>query len=845
MTDKPDAINLPSRYSFSSIEDKIRTFWKQKSILKTISEWNPELSKAENFVIDTPPPTISGHLHMGHVLSYCHTDFIARFKRMTGKNVFYPMGFDDNGLPTERLVEKVKGVKAKDLPRVEFAKLCKDLINEEIPKFRALFEELALSVDWSLSYSTASLESCRLSQMSFLDLVQKGAIYQEEQAVFWDPVDGTTTSHSEIEEKEQFSLIYDIAFDLVEGSDRINIATTRPELLAACVAIFYNPLDARYQNLESKFAITPLFDVKVPILPDVEVIPSKGTGLVMCCTFGDMLDVAWWKKYNLPLRQILNSNGSVGEMDFTSISFNAQKAQENFSKLTGLYVKDARKEIVKLLQEDERLINQNKVQNIVKCAERSGAPLEIRVTKQWFIKTLIHKEMLLSQASKISWHPEGMKARLESWIHGLSSDWCISRQRFFGVAIPVWYLKSTGKPIFPRVQDLPVDPFIDLPIGRTREEVTADLDVMDTWATSCISPQINALGISAALALNPDRYAKLFPADIRPQGHEIIRTWAFGTILKSYLHSESIPWQSIMVSGWCLAEDKQKMSKSRGNIVTPANILSEYGSDVIRYWSASAKLGGNTVLSQDVLEEGKKLITKLWNASRFSLMHTASLPTEISLKNTLQSHVCCVSDAWILCKLDETITEISQNFEKFQYHVAKQNIVAYFKREFCDRYIELVKSRVSSPNHEWRSSAQVTLNFCMNTILKLFAPFFPYVTEELFAYFDKSGESIHAKGRWPSLTGELIKVINPVPAMEIALSVLDLVNKLKHSLPGRILGDLYIYPISVSIPPDLIADLKGSIFAREIFVCSSEKELPENFIVSRGQFCVLAAEFLS
>ncbi len=835
-----DAVNLPNRCDFILIEAKIRKFWEKTAVAK----WNQSLDRSENFVIDTPPPTISGHLHMGHVLSYCHTDFIARFQRMKGKNVFYPMGFDNNGLPTERLVEKIRGIKARDLSRSEFTKLCRDLIDEEMPKFRSLFEELGLSVDWSLSYSTASPESCRLSQMSFLDLVTKGAIYQEEQAVFWDPVDGTSISQSEVEEKEQSAFMREIAFDLFESSNKVTITTTRPELLAACVAIFYHPSDARYQNLESKFAITPLFSIKVPIIPDLDVIPEKGTGLVMCCTFGDMLDVSWWKKHNLPLRQILTSSAILKGLDFEDISLHASTAEENFSKLKGLYVKEARDKITNLLQAEGRLINQYKVQNIVKCAERSGCPLEIRVTKQWFIKALAYKEVLLQQASKIGWHPEGMKARLEAWIQGLSTDWCISRQRFFGVALPVWYLKSNGSPIFPAMQDLPVDPFLDLPKGYTKEEVVGELDVMDTWATSCISPQINACGITNLLNLDAEKYAKLFPADMRPQGHEIIRTWAFGTILKSYLHAESIPWKNIMISGWCLAEDKQKMSKSRGNIITPAKILSQYGADVIRYWSASAKLGGNTVFSQDVMQEGKKFITKLWNAARFSLINTSDLALEAHSEEVLYAQVCCVSDAWILSQLNQLIAETSEYLEKYQYHIAKQNIVSHFKRDFCDRYIELVKSRVASPDYSWKLSAQVTLHFCMKTILKLFAPFFPYVTEELFAYFDQSGKSIHAKGQWPSLTRTTSKIYESLASIDIALSAFDLVNKVKQSSNSNTLNALYLYPIDGSVSKDLIFDLRCSVSAKDLLICKSEDDIPKHLATFKSRFCIIAAEFL-
>jgi valyl-tRNA synthetase len=812
--------NLPDRYDFALIEEKIREFWKEKNV----SQWNPDLDRSQNFVIDTPPPTISGSLHMGHVLSYCHTDFIARFKRMIGKNVFYPMGFDNNGLPTERLVEKVKGIKAKDVSREEFVKFCRDLIEIEMPKFKSLFEELALSVDWSLLYSTASPQSCKLSQMSFLDLVNKGEIYQEEQAVFWDPIDGTTIAQSEVEEKEQTALMYEIVFDLFKDLEKVSIATTRPELLPACVALLYNPEDERYnKRLANKFAVTPLFGVKIPIIADSEVVPEKGTGLVMCCTFGDMLDVKWWKKHSLPLRQVLNSNGHIENIDFALISLSPDIAQNNLAKLVGLFVKEAKNKIVEMLTQDLLLTNQHKIQNIVKCAERSGCPLEIRVTRQWFIRALKHKEALLEQKSKINWYPENMLPRLESWIEGLSFDWCISRQRFFGIPLPVWYLKSDGSPIFPRLEDLPIDPAVDLPKGYTKDEVIGELDVMDTWATSCISPQINSFGISKPLTLDHERYAKLFPMDMRPQGHEIIRTWAFGTILKSYLHSGDIPWKNIMISGWCLAENKEKMSKSKGNVVLPTDALSKYGADVVRYWSASAKLGGNTAFSVEVMQDGKKLLTKIWNAARFGLLHSCDL---VHYKDCeLQKDVTCVVDDWILTRLDEVNKDIFQNFEKYQYHTAKSLISNFFKREFCDRYIELVKLRLNDQSCDvaWKRSAQVTLYLSIKTILKLFAPFFPYVTEELFSYFDLSGGSIHAKGQWPSLLSR--GVCDFEESVEIAMSVLDIVNRLKQGSP-RSLVILHLQ-LEKELSADLLFDLKGATCAKELFIYLSLQELPQ------------------
>lgn len=821
---------LASRYSFKEVESRIRNFWKEQNVFA----WNAEISRDESYVIDTPPPTISGHLHMGHVFSYCHTDFIARFQRMIGKNVFYPMGFDNNGLPTERLVEKVKGIKAREIERKDFVHLCNQLIEEEMPKFRALFEELGLSIDWSFTYSTASKESCRLSQMSFLDLVHKGEIYRSEQAVFWDPIDCTAISQSEIELKEQCSLMHEIVFDLTD-SQKVTIATTRPEILPACVAIFYNPLDSRYSNLDSKFAVTPLFGVKVPIIADTDVVMEKGTGLVMCCTFGDMLDVQWWKKYNLPLREVLNSNGLLSEIDFGSISLNADLARENFASLRGLFVTHAREKIVQLLENQGFLTSKYKVENVVKCAERSGSPLEVRVTKQWFIRALPHREALLKKALELKWYPEGMKARLNSWIEGLSADWCISRQRFFGIPLPVWYSKVNGEPIFPDFKDLPVDPALSIPNGYKAEEIEADFDVMDTWATSSISPQINAGGISKALS--GSHYEKLFPADLRPQGHEIIRTWAFGTILKSYLHSDTLPWKDIMISGWCLFEDKQKMSKSRGNIIVPSGVLSEYGSDVVRYWSASAKLGGNIAFSKDILQDGKKFITKLWNASRFALMHVREIVPQCPTFENSHAKILCAADSWILHMMDKLILETSQHLQNYHYHIAKQAIVTYFKRDFCDRYIELVKARVNDQNclGKLKESAQLTLYFCIRNLLKLCAPFFPYVTEELFSYFDTSGKSIHAKGQWPLPFG---KDFAFTQHMNVVMSITDFVFK-----NGLFRSQVILHVHSSPLPQDLLFDLKGMISVIDVVFHRDESSLPVNKV--RNEFCVLGVENIS
>ncbi|MDR2609454.1 MAG: valine--tRNA ligase, partial [Rickettsiales bacterium] len=531
---------LEEKYRFKEIEAKYNILWENSKIYK----WNGE--KDNTFTIDTPPPTISGKLHIGHIFSYCHTDFIARFQRMLGKDVFYPIGFDDNGLPTERLVEQTYKTRAKEVGREKFIEMCHEVIEKSKQEFKELFKSVGISYDWSLEYHTISKEAVTLSQMSFIDLYNKRYAYRKMQPILLDPVDKTAIAQAEIEDKVFESSLNTIVFS-TEENEQIKIATTRPELLPACVAVFCHPEDARYTHLIGKTATVAITEEKVPIIADDKVKIDKGTGLVMCCTYGDELDIYWQQKHNLPMKIIIDQDGRISLHDVTG----------TYNEINGLKVKEARKRVIEILTEKGLLIESTSISHSVKCAERSGAPLEILPTYQWFIKTLEEKAKVLDEVKKCSWYPATMRKRMEVWIEGLNWDWCISRQRYFGVPFPVWYSKRKGEEgeiILAEVKDLPIDPLKDLPTGYSKEEVIPDQDVMDTWATSAITPQLSALAVNNELHLPNHRYDKIFPADLRSQSHEIIRTWAFYTILKAHYHANSLPWKNIMISGWCLAD---------------------------------------------------------------------------------------------------------------------------------------------------------------------------------------------------------------------------------------------------------------------------------------------------
>ncbi len=811
---------LPTQYDQAATEKKWQHAWREQ---KTYA-WDANESRENSYVIDTPPPTVSGTLHMGHVFSYTQADFIARFQRMHGKNVFYPMGFDDNGLPTERLVEKTKKIRAVDMSREAFIAECLSVSEEARAEFRNLFTSIALSVDWDQEYHTISDDSRRLSQLSFLDLVNKGHCYRAQRPFYWDPVDQTAIASAEIEDKELPSFANDIIFT-AEG-EPLTIMTTRPELLPACVALFCHPEDARYTHLHGKNAEVPLFGFPVPILTDVTVDPEKGTGLMMCCTFGDDADILKWQKHQLPTRMVINKFGKID----LSLALAEGRYPQGFmwapelaEVLNGKKIsntdpkhKGARQIVLELLKEAGVLAKQTAITHAVKCAERSGAPLEILPTHQWFVKVTDKKDALLEKARECAWNPEWMRLRIEQWIDGLNQDWCISRQRYFGVPFPVWYSQRAGelgKAIYATADQLPVNPLVDLPKGYSREEVIADADVMDTWATSSISPQLSAHGINAETAADKNRFAKLYPADLRPQAHEIIRTWAFYTLVKSHLHSNCIPWKNLMISGWCLAEDKSKMSKSKGNVVTPTALIEERGTDAVRYWAATSRLGTDTAFSPDLLKIGKKLVGKLWNATQFAAIHLNKLeaaPT--TAKSDMESGVISETiDRWILSRLGQTVAAATEAFQRYEYADALDATNSFFWADFCDNYLELIKKRVYNEDGSASSAAQQSavraLYYCLDGILKLYAPFTPHVTEELFSSifaneYAKTG-SLHARGMWPD-TKDYLTDDQAISAGKILTGVLEQVRRAKSEANKSIK-----YPVDslVASPGEIALDI--------------------------------------
>lgn len=832
-----------TNFNHTIIEQKWRQYWNEKKIYK----WNDKIARKHTFVVDTPPPTVSGQLHMGHIFSYTQADFMVRYHRMLGKNIFFPVGFDDNGLPTERLVEKIKNVRAKDIIKTDFIKMCQEVVAAEEANFRQLFNAIGLSVDWSLEYQTINPLVRKISQMSFIDLCNEGQVYRSYQPVLWDCVDQTALSQADVEEKERASIMHYIPFTTKHNQEKLEIATTRPEMLPACCAVFFHPNDARYQHLHNQYAITPLFGAIVPILADETVSMDKGSGLVMCCTFGDTKDVAWWKKHKLATRMIISSNGKIKPLDFPVDSYDFNKFQQNYAQITGLTTSKARTRTIELLQQQNLILKQEEIIQTTKHAERSGAALEIIMTPQWFIKVVEHKEALLQKAEELQWYPESMKVRLVNWINALSWDWCISRQRYFGVPLPVWYSKrqgEEGKIILPDIAQLPIDPVQDLPAGYTRDEVEADHDVMDTWATSSLTPQLSSHGISKNLSVNQERHNQLFPADLRPQAHEIIRTWAFYTMVKSYLHQCTLPWSKIMISGWCLADDRKKMSKSKGNIIEPAELIQQYGADVVRYWASTAQLGYDCALSEQVLKIGKKLVNKMWNASRFVLLHiTGNLaPSNItSVKDNIHNSIITHStDLWMLDKLYDLIKNVSHLFNNYEYAIARMQIEDFFLKEFCDNYLELIKVRIygnGTKDNVGHTSALYSVFWGLKTILELFAPFLPYITEELYDIVHQANQipciSIHTNNTWPQIQN-FYKDACALSSGNLVTDILSSVRKSKSeralSIKAPIVRVEVIMPIdkynfnhnnhdyTQLLPIDIITDLKAATNSREFAI---------------------------
>jgi valyl-tRNA synthetase len=759
---------VPDKPSLENIEPKWIGVWDTEGVYS----FNRSANRENVFAIDTPPPTVSGSLHMGHVFSYTHTDTVARFWRMRGKSVFYPMGWDDNGLPTERRVQNYFGVscdssvpyvpglqppfrgdppkdhKAVPISRPNFIELCEELTTQDEKIFEDLFRTLGLSVDWSLLYTTIDERSRRASQRAFLRNLSRNEAYTQEAPTLWDVDFKTAVAQAELEDRDRPGAYHTLAFHKSDGSGDILIDTTRPELLAACVALIAHPDDDRYKPYFGKNVRTPLFNVEVPVLAHPLAQIDKGTGIAMCCTFGDLTDVTWWRELQLPMRAIIGRDGRI--VPDAPHGLTDAQGLAHFASLVGKSAKQAQTTIAEMLAASGEMIGEPRpITHPVKFYEKGDRPLEIVTSRQWYIRNGGRddalRDELLARGASLTWHPDHMRHRYSNWVEGLNGDWLISRQRYFGVPVPVWYpLNANGEivydsPIVPSEAQLPIDPSTDVPAGYTDTQrgqangFVGDPDVMDTWATSSLTPQI-----AGQWEDNPDLFNRVYPFDVRPQGHDIIRTWLFSTMVRSHFEHQQAPWANAALSGWILDPDRKKMSKSKGNVVTPIDLFEKYGSDAVRYWSAGARPGIDTAFSEDQMKVGRKLSTKLLNVSKFVLGFDAA---DESIAPT---HAI---DRAMLQKLGNVVHEATEAFEAFDYARALERTESFFWW-FCDDYVELVKTRAyATDDVEASVSARVALRRALSTLQRLFAPILPFASEEVWRWWHNS--SIHT-APWPT-----------------------------------------------------------------------------------------------
>ncbi|MCB7137633.1 valine--tRNA ligase [Cellulosimicrobium marinum] len=789
---------VPDRVTIDGLEDVHGARWAEQGTYA----FDRTRTREEVYSIDTPPPTASGSLHVGHVFSYTHTDVVARYQRMRGREVFYPMGWDDNGLPTERRVQNYYGVrcdptlayvegfeppregdqgkssKAPDVPvsRRNFIELCERLTVEDEKQFEAVWRRLGLSVDWAQTYQTIDARSRTAAQRAFLRNLARGEAYQAQAPGLWDVTFQTAVAQAELEAREYPGHFHKVAFhrtaDGAPTGEVVHIETTRPELLAACVALVAHPDDERYQHLFGTTVRSPLFDVEIPVLAHAAAEPDKGAGIAMCCTFGDLTDVQWWRELQLPTRSIIQRDGRI--VRETPEWVTSRTGQGLFAEMAGKTTFSARQVVVDALRDSGDLAGEPvPTQRMANFYERGDKPLEIVTSRQWYIRNGgrdwttadgTRRDLrgeLLQRGKELDFHPDFMRVRYENWVGGLNGDWLISRQRFFGVSIPLWYaVDDVGNvdhdhPIVPAEDTLPVDPSSDVPAGYTEDQrgepggFVGENDIMDTWATSSLTPQI-----AGGWESDPDLFERVFPMDLRPQGQDIIRTWLFSTVVRSHLEHGSLPWKNAGISGWILDPDRKKMSKSKGNVVTPMGLLEEHGSDAVRYWAASARLGTDAAFEVGQMKIGRRLAIKILNASKFALSFGVDPATGTGEVVLDPAAVTQPLDRAMLTGLADVVAKATDAFETYD-HTRALEVTETFFWTFCDDYLELVKDRAygagaaaSEVSDETRS-ARVALAIALDTLLRLFAPFVPFATEEVWSWWRASEGSIH-RAPWPT-----------------------------------------------------------------------------------------------
>jgi len=814
--------HVPEKPSLEGLEARWGKEWETAGTYR----FDRTKERADVFSIDTPPPTVSGSLHVGHVFSYTQTDTIARYQRMRGREVFYPMGWDDNGLPTERRVENFYGVRCDpsvpyvdgytppeapgkkrqdfdSISRRNFVELCERLTETDEQVFEDLFRLIGLSVDWSMTYTTVSQHSQRTSQRAFLRNLDRGEAYSSEAPSLWDTTFQTAVAQAELEDRDRPAAHHRVAFHRTDGGGDVVISTTRPELLVSCVALVAHPDDGRYQPLFGSTVTTPVFGVEVPVKAHKLADPDKGTGIAMICTFGDLTDVIWWRELHLETRAVIGKDGRFAAE--APAWLDTDQGRAAYAGFAGKASGGAQRVMVELLTETGDLRGEpEQVTHLVKFYEKGDKPLEIVTTRQWYIpnggRSDDVRSDLVARGAEVAWHPEYMRHRYDNWVEGLNGDWLISRQRFFGVPIPLWYrLDADGRPdhrspIAPDEANLPIDPQSHVPPGYAADQrdqpggFTGDPDIMDTWATSSLTPQI-----ACGWEIDPDLFARTFPMDLRPQGHDIIRTWLFSTMVRSHYEHGTAPWSDAALSGWILDPDRKKMSKSVGNVVVPTDLLEQHGADGVRYWAVAARPGTDTAFDPGQMKIGRRLAIKVLNASKFAL-GLGEAPADAPVTEPI--------DRAMVAELAGLVDEATRAFDSYDYARALQRIEDFFWR-FCDDYLELVKTRAYRADDPAAVSARVALRIALSTLLRLFAPFIPYVTEEVWSWCRTDdhalpgfeGASVH-RAAWPE-SGELRAIAGEEPGADgtpspllVAAEVLGRIRKAKSDAKVSMRADV-------------------------------------------------------
>jgi valyl-tRNA synthetase len=846
--------DVPDKPGLEGLEARWTAVWDNRGVY----HFDRTATRERVYSIDTPPPTVSGSLHVGHVFSYTHTDLVARYKRMRGFEVFYPMGWDDNGLPTERRVQNYYGVRcdpslgydddpplpaqassnpAEQVPvsRRRFVEVCEQLTTEDEQAFEALWKRLGLSVDWRHTYQTIDDNARAASQRAFLRNLKRGEAYQAEAPTLWDVTFRTAVAQAELEDRERPGAYHRISFHTVDGAaadgrgEPVWIETTRPELIPACVALVAHPDDERYRPLVGRTVRSPLFDVELPVVAHELAEPDKGSGIAMICTFGDLTDVVWWRELSLPTRPVIGWDGRL--LPEVPAWITSEPGRRAYAEIAGRTAHAAKEQIAARLAASGDMDGEPRpITHPVKFFEKGDKPLEIVTTRQWYItnggREQPLREALLERGRQLAWHPEYMKHRYESWVGGLNGDWLISRQRFFGVPIPLWYqLDEHGEPLWddpiaPDESRLPIDPQADCPPGYREEQrgvpggFVGDADIMDTWATSSLSPQI-----ASGWVRDPDLFDRVYPMDLRPQGHDIIRTWLFSSVVRAHLEFDALPWSHAALSGWILDPDRKKMSKSKGNVVTPMGLLEEHGSDAVRYWAASGRPGTDTAFDTGQMKVGRRLAIKILNASKFVLGLAAHVDDAAAVTNAL--------DRAMLASLAEVVDRATRAFDAYEYTRALEATETFFWT-FCDDYLELVKDRAYGGRGEAEAaSAHAALASALAVQLRLFAPFLPFATEEVWSWWQEG--SVH-RAAWPT-TDELLPGTqggdaDVLAAASVTLSALRKVkSERKLSMRAELASAVVRGPASEvtraqSVAPDLRA--AGRVIGDFVFEADGE-----------------------